>query len=386
LLLALEHYAKLTGGFGRYSSLASALTGWLTLRANSGDKIIPEGVADVYAALQPVGSDWANWNTLSKLYNQFYTDTDPRCRVNLASVADHTTRDVLVFGNPTGLASINTFKRTEAWALDPTVTVTALSAFASENFINTEISAQWLLAARMAQPSSPDITWLQGGLEALKLPRQPALDYAGIPYTVTHHNFANDYSLPILDTTAYMVFYGRGLNPFAAGSNPGCPYDKFIPLTIAGQAQAFPRLYSTGQSFKTFPQEINDGSHKNVVIEFTPSVTLTTPLTLTIDTVARGNFEIGVTLDGGSHCLSAGDSQVASIPISGSTVSIQLASVPVGASAHQAYQLVLTGNHGWGVFDWLQLKNADGQVVWEIGARDQHCSEFDNTGFSYPCS
>jgi hypothetical protein len=423
LLLALDYYAQVTGTYGSYDNLADALKVWLTERADLCDGIIAEGVANMHAALVPFGSDWDSWQVLSKLHQCFFNSVD------YPSIADHTVRGALAFGDITGFESLSNFERTETWQCDENTSVRAYAAFSSDSFINVEISAQLLLAWRLWQHGlSTDLSFLRSELEKLRLLSEQTSLCSGLPYLVRHPangGFDGDYSLPIVDATVYLLYDYWSFNPFAPGERQaGCRYDKFIQLITDGQGESFPRIFHSGQDplDPTFPQEINDGNHRQIVVEFTTSrdlsqvpITLTVdtvarsqvPITLTVDTVARDQmFGMSVKLDDGDHCLGvcdrsgvyANSNEVGILPLldtcnrvflpmiakNVTTGTVGRSSVSAVGNRTYTYQLVLEGTSGWGVFDWLQLETPD-QVLWTIGNKDNQCDEFDNTGFVYPC-
>ncbi len=163
-----------------------------------------------------------------------------------------------------------------------------------------------------------------------------------------------------------------------------------------GQGEGFPRHFIVEQNCtSTFPQEINNGNHKNIVIEFprpeAPHADLfTVPLTLTIDTVGRGqNFKLRVMLENGNHVIDDFESWTNYGVIGSAPVTIVLPSNTSSDTSTQTYQLNIEGEgndqDNWGVFDWLQLE-APGGVLWTIGNNDNGCSEFDNCGFAWECN
>lgn len=405
LLLALNYYAQSTGSYGRYGSLATALQAWLTSRAASCSSIVAEGTANMYAALEPLDPSWNHWLTLSRLQRCFFASKD------YSSVADHIVRGSLVFGDATGFDSLSNFRRTEEWSCDGR-TIQAYSAFASDDFINVEISAQLLLAQQLWQIGDP--SHVRSELMRLGLQSQQSATCAGFPYFVRHPaagGFPGDYSLPIVDPTAYLLYDHWRLNPFAPGRlHAGCPADRSVTLVTEGQQQRFPRLFRVGQDplDPAFPQEINDGDHRQIVIEFTTARDLaSTPMTLTVDTVDRGAaFSLEVKLDDGDHCLVACEhsgtlaisGEVGTLPLGGrcertylplaTTNAATVANsrpLAVAVSDARTYQLTLQGIEGWAVFDWLQLATPE-EILWTIGSNDNRCIEFDNNGFSYPCN
>ncbi|HEU4388566.1 MAG TPA: hypothetical protein VFV34_12265 [Blastocatellia bacterium] len=391
LKLSLDYYKQQRGSYGRYQNLANALKAFLSARARSGDSIVAEGLANMFAALEPIGSDWTDWQAASSLYRRFFSSKD------YSIVADHIVRGSLVFGDPSGFANLSRFLRTQKWQCNEDVEVTAYAAFFGEDFINVEISAQILVALRLWQSKlGQDPTWLRIELEKLKLRSQQSGKCGGVPYLVRHPSgggFPGDYSKPIIDPTVWLLFDDWRLNPFAPGkASVSCDYGKFVALATEGQTLAFPRKYRVdADPLKSFPQEINDGDHRQIVIEFTTSVDLSrVPLNLTIATVIRDGPELRVTLDDGNHCLDECDrtasfaisSQVAALPL---LTSCSQSSSP-GASSY-TYHLVLEATRGFGVFDWLQLEiPATGQTLWTIGNKDMRCVEFDNNGFVYRCN
>jgi hypothetical protein len=398
LLLALNYYSQTQkiGSYGIYGSLATVLSNAVTLQANSRVITEAEGIADIYAALQPFLDDWDNW----KIRSWFYSN------VNYSSVADHMVRGALVFGDTKGFDYSTNFTRTEQWGVTPTL-VSAYAAASGQQFINVEISAQILLASRLWQYGNPSA--LRSELEKLTLTSSQNPLCAGLPFYVTHHDFPGDYSKPILDSTAWLLYDDWRFNPFTGGATkaigPYCPMAKFLQLNLEGQQQGFPRLYVVGQALKNFPQEINDGGHNNIVVQFATSRDLSRiPITFTVATVDRGGgFSMQSTLDDGNHCLNvcdrsgiytnsgvsgtlvlSGCTQVF-LPVVANAITGTVGQPPLLASTDTyTYQLVLEGNTGWGVFDWLQLEAPDG-VLWTIGNKDGKCSEFDNDGFVYKC-
>jgi hypothetical protein len=410
LLLALDYYAQVTGSYGSYHSLADALKVWLTDQADLCDGIVAEGVANMHAALVPFGNDWDNWQALSKLHRCFFNSVD------YSGVADHAVRGAFAFGDITGFEYLSNFERTETWQCDESTSVRAYAAFSSDSFINVEISAQLLLAWRVWQREmSTDLSFLRSELEKLRLLSEQTSLCSGLPYLVRHPvngGFDGDYSLPIVDPTAYLLYDYWSFNPFAPGERQaGCRYDRFIQLIMDGQDEEFPRIFHSGQDplDPAFPQEINNGNHRQIVVEFmAPRDLSRVPITLTIDTVARDQaFGMSVKLDDGDHCLDvcdrsgvyANSNEVGALPlldicnqiflpmiaknVSAGTVG-RPSALAVSNSTH-TYQLILAGTSGWGVFDWLQLETPD-EVLWIIGNKDNQCDEFDNEGFAYPCN
>lgn len=409
LLLALDYYAQVTGSYGGYSDLTNALKNWLTGKANSCDSIIAEGVADMYAALVPFGNNWDNWQTLSKLHRCFFNS------VNYSGITDHTVRGALVFGDITGFEHLSNLERRGIWQCDESTEVRAYAASSSQDFINVGISAELLLAWEVwEQELSVDLSSLRSELEKLRLLSERTSMCSGLPYLVRHHDFDGDYSLPIIDSTVYLLYDYWGFNPFAPGQRQaGCRYGKFIQLVMDNQGEGFPRIFHRGQDSldPTFPQEINDDDHRQIIIEFTTSRDLSqVPITLIVDTVDRDTaFEMSVKIDDGDHCLGVCDrSRVYANPGSDDVGTLLLddtceriflpmvvknivakgvmdrTAVQAASSYTFTYQLVLEGTKGWGVFDWLQLETPD-EVLWTIGNQDDQCDEFDNNGFTYLC-
>jgi len=403
LLLALRYYAQVNGGYGGYQDLASALEGWLAARASSCEPIVAEGVANTFAALSPL-QDWGSWQALSRLARCFSDAAD------YGSVADHAVRGALVWGDTQGLDGLDSFRRTEAWCCNGNP-VTAYSAFSGEGFINTEISAQLLLTARVWQDrAGMDVSSLRSELEKLALAgQQSPTNRAGLPYYLGDHGFEDACALPIVDSTIWLLYDSWGFNPFAPGRRAVCGDGPFVALALEGQSEGFPRRFRVGEHplDPAFPQEINDGPHKQIVIEFTTSSDISqVPITLTLDTVDRdAAWEMRVKLDDGDHCLGVcdrsgvyvGSGEVGALALEGCT-RVSLPNV-MRHAGHQAttplagpsvennpttYQLVLEGARGWAVFDWLQLE-IPGQVLWTIGNKDDRCAEFDNAGFVYAC-
>jgi hypothetical protein len=388
LLLALNYYKVTTGSYGRYDDLAFALKGFLASRANSADSIVAEGLANMYAAVEPFGNDFDNWQILSKLQKGFIDSK------NYEDVTDHIVRGILVFGDISGYAHLNGFRRSERWQCNDNIEVTAFAAFRGDSFINVEISAQLLVTQRLWQDElGENPSPLRFELEKLKLRSEQSAKSAGLPFHVRHPvggGFSGDYSMPILDSTVWLLFDNWRFNPFAPGKlHAGCQNNRFIPLITSNQSLGFPRSFRFGiNSVESFPQEINEGDHKQIVIEFTTSQDLSRiPITFVIDTVARNSLELKLTLDDTDHCLGICD-RTASYPITIQDDKVEL-SLPIqcdqsAPGSSHTYQLILEGVKGFGVFDWLQLKTND-TVLWTIGENDNRCIEFDNNGFIFNC-
>jgi hypothetical protein len=217
LLLALNYYSQITGGFGNYNDLAQGLVSWLSQRANSCDQIFAEGIANMYAALIPFAHNSTIQSSLFRLRHCFFSKGQTSS-VAYEHVLDHNVRGALVFGDTTGFKYLNNFARSETWAFDHSTKIAAYSAFAGESFINLEISAQLLLAWKVSQPDlQHDLSHLRVELEKLRLPGKSDPQSSGLPYFVTDRGFDRAYSLPIIDSTCYLVFYYWGFNPFAPG-------------------------------------------------------------------------------------------------------------------------------------------------------------------------
>lgn len=413
LLLALNYYADKAGTYGKYVDLVYALRDSLINRSNSCDQIVAEGVANMYAALVPFSDDHGIWMALSKL-SQCYFES-----VNYSTVTDHTVRGALVFGDLSGFEHLNNFRRTDFWEYDESISVTGYAGSAPPNFINLEITAQVLLANRLwPYSTNPTTNQLRANLEQLRLSSQQNPNWTGLPYVVTHPDaggFDGDYSTPIVDSTAYLLYDDWQLNPFAPGRDQaGCTQDKFVSLILGEQSEGFPRVFRAGQDplDPSFPQEINSSSHKRIVIEFATEQWLAMPITLTVDTVDRDvSFKMRVHLDNNDHCLNGceirtlfeGAEEKGSVfldntchtflPVMENSGGLRVAKQAIqleqiGSASHQSdehvYQLILDGEEGWGVFDWLQLETPN-EVLWVIGIDDDKCSEFDNVGFVFQC-
>ena len=273
LLLALNYYAQETGGYGDYSDLTTALTQSLTYRADSCAEITaPEGVANMYAALFPFGSEWPNWQALSKLYRCFFNSKD------YPGTADHIARGALVFGDTEGFDSLDNFEQSETWQCDESTKVRAYVAFSGVNFIDAEISAQLLLAWRLWQHElvDTDLSSLRSELEKLRLHSERTSICSGLPYYVRHPTcnkcgFDGDYSLPIINSTVYLLYDYWNFNPFAPGRQAVCRHDKFIQLMMDGQGEGFPRIFYCGRDpLDSFPQEINDSNHRQILLSLQP--------------------------------------------------------------------------------------------------------------------
>jgi len=215
LLLALNYYRHSYGSFGNYQSLAQGLATWLSIRADSCNQIVAEGIADMYAALVPFASDPTIQQSLLKLRSCFFS-SGQTSSVLYEHVLDHIVRGILVFCDTAGIKSVGNFRRTEIWPVDNS-RITAYSAFSGDQFINVEISTQLLLALKMWQQELElDVSGLQKELEKLLLSGRCNSRSSGLPYFVTDRgDFPEASSLPIIDPTCYLLFYYWEFNPFA---------------------------------------------------------------------------------------------------------------------------------------------------------------------------
>jgi len=209
LLLALEHYAATTGDGARYRALAEGLVTWLASRA-SAPEIVAEGVANMHAALGPFEQTMAGVPDARAALRAAFA-----ARADMATVADHIVRGALVFGDTSGLAGADAFARTEI--ADATGgEVRALAAFAGDDFINVEVSAEVALAAHLTGGERADLDaaldslWIAAGVQG----DADALT-EGLPYTVTTHGSPHSADAPIVDTTCYRLFLAWSFNPWA---------------------------------------------------------------------------------------------------------------------------------------------------------------------------
>ena len=217
LLLALNYYRQVTGGYGKYQDFAQGLMRWLVQRANACEQLLADGIANMYAALQPFAGDPAIQLCLNRLRACFFAEGKISSR-DYEQVLEHIVRGALVFGDASGFKHIPNFARSEMWAFDQTTEIAAYSAFASDRFINVEISAQLLLAAKIWQPELPlDLFHLQRELEKLCVSGKSNSQSAGLPYFVTERGFECAHALPIIQPTCYLLFYFWEFNPFAPG-------------------------------------------------------------------------------------------------------------------------------------------------------------------------
>lgn len=127
-------------------------------------------------------------------------------------MCDHTVRGSLVFGDETGFPFLPNFKRTEIWTKN-LESVDAYSAFTGDTFINVEISAQLLLAGEI-RDRLDQMPGLQQSLEALWTPGADS-NTAGLPYFITDIGFDHSATLPIIDPTAYLLFFYWKFNPWS---------------------------------------------------------------------------------------------------------------------------------------------------------------------------
>ncbi len=239
LLLALNYYRQVAGSYGKYHDLAQGLVSWLTRRANECEQLLAEGAANMYAALAPWADDSATRQGLNRLRACFFSEGQISSR-DYEHVLEHVIRGALVFGDTSGFKYLPKFARSEIWDLDKTTEITACSAFVTDPFINVEISAQLLLAAKIWQLALPlarlealagrakalgrpgpecqlDLSYLRAELEKLQVPGRSNPQSAGLPYFVTERGFSQASTLPIIQPTCYLLFYFWGFNPFAPG-------------------------------------------------------------------------------------------------------------------------------------------------------------------------
>jgi hypothetical protein len=240
LLLALNYYRQVASSYGKYQDLAQGSASWLTHRATECEQLQADGVANMYAALAP----WANVPAIRQSQNRlctcFFSEEQISSR-DYEHVLEHIIRGALVFGDTSGFNYLPKFARSEIWDLDKTTEIAAYSAFVTDPFINIEISAQLLLAAKIWQPALPlarqmalagrakapgssgpeyqlDLSHLYSELEKLQVSGRSNPQFAGLPYFVTERGFPQASTLPIIQPTCYLLFYFWGFNPFAPGS------------------------------------------------------------------------------------------------------------------------------------------------------------------------
>jgi hypothetical protein len=218
LLLALNYYRQVAGAYGKYQELAQGLVSWLTHRANECQQLLADGVANMYAALAPWADAPAIRQSLNRLCACFFAEGQISSR-DYEHVLEHIIRGALVLGDTSGFKYLPKFARSEIWDLDKTVKFSAYSAFATDPFINVEISAQLLLAAKIWQSECQlKPSQLFPELEKLQVSGRINPQSAGLPYFVTERGFPQASTLPIIQPTCYLLFYFWGFNPFAPGS------------------------------------------------------------------------------------------------------------------------------------------------------------------------
>lgn len=217
LLLALNYYQQVAGTYGKFQDLAQGLMSWLTQRANECEQLQADGVANMYAALAPWADDPAIRQSLNRLCTCFFSEGQIPSR-DYEHVLEHIIRGALVFGDTSGFKYLPKFARSEIWALDKTVEISAYSVFVTDPFINLEMGAQLLLAAKIWQPECQlDHSHLHPELEKLRLPGRSNPQSVGLPSFVTERGFPQASTLPIIQPTCYLLFYFWGFNPFAPG-------------------------------------------------------------------------------------------------------------------------------------------------------------------------
>lgn len=221
LLLALNYYKMKNNASTKFSDLTNGLINWLLMRSDYCYEIYAEGVANMYASLAPYSSDSIIQQKLIKLKNCFYSKYH-NSSVDYQNVLDHTVRGSLVFCDVSGFNYLNNFKRVENWSYDTTKVIIAYSAFSWENFINIEISVQILLALKIFNNQLSSDIKENNGLNALEQEIEKLLlkgkcnsASLGLPYFVTDTGFSQSYSLPIVDSTCFLLFYYLGFNPFS---------------------------------------------------------------------------------------------------------------------------------------------------------------------------
>ncbi|MFA5292195.1 MAG: carbohydrate-binding protein [Phycisphaerae bacterium] len=243
LLIALNYYNQVNNGLGDYADLSDALVEWLTEEGNDCSSIIGEGVADMYAALAPFEGDEDVDMALIKLKARFYDE------VSYAGILDHTTRASLIFGDLDGFNYLDNFERTETWDYDNITTVSGYSAFDSEDFINIEISAQLLnVWGIWSSDLAIDLSGLKEELEKTWLNGTVEPNSCGLPYYVTDSGFDYAYSMPIIDSTAYMLFSYWNFNSCAPGKEYAtisfdfCECEDYNSVTFGGVGTSGIRL------------------------------------------------------------------------------------------------------------------------------------------------
>ncbi|MGH7453537.1 MAG: hypothetical protein ACRENG_19465, partial [bacterium] len=182
------------------------------------EQLQADGVANMYAALAPWADVPAIRQGLNRLCICFFSEGQISSR-DYEHVLEHVIRGALVFGDTSGFKYLLNFSRSEIWHFDETVEIDAYSAFLTDPFINVEMSAQLLLAAKIWQPECQlDCSHLHPELEKLQVPGKINPQSAGLPYFVTERGFPQASTLPIVQPTCYLLFYFWEFNPFAPGS------------------------------------------------------------------------------------------------------------------------------------------------------------------------
>lgn len=218
LLIALNFYKLKFNGFGKYEELALGLARWLISKVNDDieEKIIPEGIINIYAALKPFKKeDIPKIDIiLNKLSNRWNNTKE------YEKALDHIDRGALVMGDISGFNYIDLFKRHGIWEYN-NKPVKALADFVWKDHVNIEISAQILVAYRLFEDDiiemGNDLSYLEDELNKLWLfgPDTPDIVSLGLPYHIQleGETWIHSSSQPIIDPVAFMLFAYWKFNP-----------------------------------------------------------------------------------------------------------------------------------------------------------------------------
>lgn len=209
------------------------------------------------------------------------------------------------------------------------------------------------------------------------------------PAGVRNFNHLHSWMLLILiSVVAALLFESdqpseRMGSSIASPSPALCRYQE--ALASKDERDKFPWLFDVSRPSSEFPRELNDSSHRSLVIKFTPQAAFSGPVELKIGTTHnRGPvpFKMKVTLESSLRCGAAALRELDfDFARGGVRENVYSAVFAAELEARTTYYLTLRAypQTGWAVFDFLQFNGESGKPIWSIGKEESppNCLEFD---------
>lgn len=215
LLLALHYYTQFSDSSNEYQDLISSLVGWLSHRANSCEKIVAEGVADMYAALSPFTNNHHIQKSLERLRHCFFSHGQISSK-DYSQNLNHIIRGALVFGDTSGFDYLDNFLHSEYWDKNSTMKLSGYKEFTQYQTINIEVTVQILLTLKIWQ--------MEAKFKAFTLCKEIERRISSenyllpkIPYPVINNREEATHTLSSFESVCYLLFYYWNLNPYAPG-------------------------------------------------------------------------------------------------------------------------------------------------------------------------